>query len=246
MIEKNNYFLTDEDLKISAVSRDQMMEIDRIAIEETGPNLYQMMENAGRNLAELTINILGNNWTERQIVILAGNGNNGGGGICAARHIANHGGNVTLVLSDENKINEISSYQKLIYKNAGGKSYSLFEAKSSNPDIIIDAIIGYNLKKAPSGVTIELIKWANMKSAKIISLDIPTGVDSNTGEILGEYIKADVTLTLALPKTGLSTRNAGNIYLADIGIPKIVYEKIGINYISPFKNNYIIPITLEN
>jgi len=73
-----------------------MMEIDRIAMQETGPNLYQMMENAGRNLCTLTIEKLGRNWNKAKILVLAGTGGNGGGGICAARHLANRGADVTV------------------------------------------------------------------------------------------------------------------------------------------------------
>jgi hypothetical protein len=66
-----------------------MREVDRIAIEETGPNLYQMMENAGRNLALCAIDILGTDWSKAHVVVLSGTGGNGGNGICAARHVAN-------------------------------------------------------------------------------------------------------------------------------------------------------------
>jgi NAD(P)H-hydrate epimerase len=76
-----------------------MREIDRIAIEETGPNLFQMMENAGRNMALQAIDVLGPTWRERHVVVLADAGGNGGGGICAARHLANRRADVTLVLA---------------------------------------------------------------------------------------------------------------------------------------------------
>jgi len=67
----------------------KMREVDRVAMDETGPNLFQMMENAGRNLAELAFEKIGEGWRNAKIVVLAGTGGNGGGGICAARHLAN-------------------------------------------------------------------------------------------------------------------------------------------------------------
>ena len=91
-------FLTNNGKKIPAVTLEQMVEIDRIAMEINGPNLFQMMENAGRNLAEITINSLGKNWKEQNIIVLSGTGGNGGGGICAARHLANRGGNVKVCI----------------------------------------------------------------------------------------------------------------------------------------------------
>ena len=76
-----NEFITKDGLTVPAITREQMIEVDRIAVEETSPNLFQMMENAGRNLALQTIDLLGKNWQKAQIIILAGTGGNGGGGI---------------------------------------------------------------------------------------------------------------------------------------------------------------------
>lgn len=185
------YFVTGQGDKIPCVTREQIIEIDRIAENETGPNLWQMMENAGRNLMEFICKSLGTNWHKREILVLAGKGNNGGGGICAARHLINHGGNVKLAVADMERLNEAPFYQRQIYENSGGKSYPFEEAKLLEPDIIIDAILGYNLKGPPKGVTNEMIQWANSKKAEIISLDIPSGVDSTTGEKTGNYIKPD-------------------------------------------------------
>src|SRR5262249_14288521 len=81
--------VTDSGIEVPVVTTEQMREIDRIAIDETGPNLFQMMENAGRNLALQVMDILGGKWNSASVVVLAGGGGNGGGGICAARHLAN-------------------------------------------------------------------------------------------------------------------------------------------------------------
>lgn len=88
------HFFTAGEVEVPAVTAAQMREIDRIAVEETGPNLFQMMENAGRNLAVLVTELLGANWQGAEILVLAGGGGSGGGGICAARHLANHGARV--------------------------------------------------------------------------------------------------------------------------------------------------------
>lgn len=228
---------------MKAISREQMIEVDRIAMEETGPNLWQMMENAGRNLAQLTINLFGDDLDKKEILALAGKGNNGGGVICAARHLVNHGINIKLVLADENKLGEVPQFQKNIFDNSGGLTLSIDDYCSVKPDIILDGIIGYNLSGAPYGNLLDLIKWSNSSSAKIISLDIPSGVDSNTGEAPGEYINAFATLTLALPKHGLFNDKTGILYLGDIGIPKETYNKIGIDYTSPFGKDYIVKLT---
>lgn len=238
-------FFTKNGIKVPVLTKEQMIEVDRIAMEETGPNLWQMMENAGRNLSELIFQHLDKGWKEKEIFVLAGKGNNGGGGICAARHLLNHGAKVKLILADKENLGEVPNFQKNIYESAGGKSFTLKEAANFEPDIIIDAIIGYNLIGKPRGILEEMIIWANSKNAKIVSLDIPSGFDSNTGQTPGEYINAFATLTLALPKTGLMNNRIGRLFLCDIGIPKSTYSKINIDYVTPFNSDFIIELFLS-
>ena len=234
------HFRTKSGLIVPAVSTDQMIEVDRIATENTGPNLFQMMENAGRNLALSAIDILGRNWKNSKIIILCGTGGNGGGGICAARHLANRNGNVKVCITNPENLKEVSSYQHKIYLSAKGLEIGINDLPNEKPDLIIDAIIGYSLKSPPRGNSLEMINWANSQHTKTLSLDVPSGVDTTTGETPGKFIKADRTLTLALPKTGLLPELTGDLYLADIGIPIDVYNKIGINYNSPFGGKFIV------
>ena len=231
---------------ILAVTTEQMREIDRIATEETGPNLLQMMENAGRNLAELSMRLLGENWKRAKIVVLAGTGGNGGGGICAARHLVNRNAQTFLCITHPQKLNEVVSWQRNIYRNAGGIEVNFAELRKLKPDLIIDAIIGYSLHGAPDGKSLELINWANSLPAPILSLNVPSGIDATTGENPGVAVNARWTMTLALPKTGLCRENTGALYLADIGIPLAVYEKLSLNYLSPFENEFVIPLFPED
>ena len=236
-------FITKDGLTVPVVTREQMIEVDRIAVEETGPNLYQMMENAGRNLALIVIDLIKNKSTGKKVLIFTGTGGNGGGGICAARHLLNHDYEPVLILSNEEKMQEVPSYQLGIFKKAGGQIIQIEKVNDANPDIIIDAIIGYSLSSAPHGKVLDMIHLININNALTISLDIPTGLLATTGENPGEFVKPDKTITLALPKTGLSPEKCGEIILADIGIPKIVYDKIGIKYTSPFSDSYFVPIS---
>ncbi|MBU2508395.1 MAG: NAD(P)H-hydrate epimerase [Bacteroidetes bacterium] len=231
-------FITEDGISVPAVSQEQMIEIDRIAMEETGPNLFQMMENAGRNLAEL---ILSNFSSEdrKEIIVLCGTGGNGGGGICAARHLVNRNIDAKLVLVNRDGLRGVPEFQLKTFLAAKGELISSADLADANPSLIIDALIGYSLKGAPRGITKELIDWCNDALCKIVSLDIPSGVDSNTGTAPGSYIRATHTLTLALPKNGLSPLTCGEIYLGDIGIPGIVYSKIGIEYQNPFGSGFI-------
>lgn len=219
-------FTTRAGASIPAVTADQMREVDRIAIEETGPNLYQMMENAGRSLAMATIERLGTH--ARTVFVLAGGGGNGGGGICAARHLANHGVDVTLVLADGSRLGEVPAQQLAIYQSTPGQVRSPDDLSGLGAHIVVDALVGYSLTGVPRGAVADLIGFANTRSEQIIALDVPSGVDATTGEAAGDHITAGLTVTLALPKTGLDGPAVGRLELADIGIPRAVYERAGV------------------
>ena len=231
-------FFTPAGMEVPAVTTDQMREIDRIAMEETGPNLFQMMENAGRNLAEMALECLGADWRQARIVVLAGTGGNGGGGIVAARHLANHGARVELCLAAPDKLAETPAWQYKIFQSTCGKQISSRDLDKGSVLIILDALIGYGLQSAPRGVFADLIAWANSAGAPILSLDVPSGMDSTTGEAPGQFIETVWTMTLALPKTGLASGKAGQVVLADIGIPEETYRRIGLTYVPPFGDRF--------
>ncbi|MGK7925221.1 MAG: NAD(P)H-hydrate epimerase [Spirulina sp.] len=239
-------FFTDTGIEVPAVTTEQTIEVDRVAMEETGPNLFQMMENAGRNLARQAIACLGDRWREARIVVLAGTGGNGGGGICGGRHLANRGANVSLCLSGRNRLKEVPQWQYHIFRQTPGREVAIADLTGMDkPDLIIDAIIGYSLRAAPRGTALELINWANETGAPILSLDTPSGVDSTTGETAGEYIRSRWTMTLALPKTGLLPDKTGDLILADIGIPPGAYawKSLQLSYTPPFGDRFRIPLT---
>ncbi len=228
-------FTTDTGRPVPSVTAAQMREIDRIAMEETGPNLFQMMENAGANLAALAMELLEE---PAPVLALAGPGGNGGGGICAARHLANHGIGVWLCLSEPDRLGPVPALQRKILQQTSAKEFRPEQLGDLQPGLILDALIGYSLSGAPRGCATELIRWANGSGAPILALDVPSGVDATTGNTSGEYIHAHTTMTLALPKTGLS----GQLVLADIGIPEGVYRKLGLGYSTPFDRRSRVPL----
>ncbi len=109
------------------------------------------MENAGRNLAEQAIGSLGETWRMANIVVLAGNGGNGGGGICGSRHLANRGAQVRLCLILPDRLGAAGMSQRHIYQATPGQEVDIQSLVSSNEpvDIILDALIGYSLQGAP-------------------------------------------------------------------------------------------------
>lgn len=247
----NNEFFCEDGTPVLSVTPQEMAEIDRIAVEENGPNLYQMMENAGRNLAEL---LLEAELAHGRIVVVAGTGGNGGGGICAARHLANHGGEVELVLTKPEGLSGVAAWQRHVFSGTSGIESSLqaaFDEKRAAPTVIVDAILGYSLSGAPRGPAREAIELINgvrsSSKSRLISLDLPSGIDPLSGNAAGVCITADQVLTLALPKTGLARtcRNQSGleVFLGDIGIPEAVYRAVGAG--RPFNGRFRLRLRLR-
>lgn len=105
--------------------------------------------------------------------------------------------------------------------------------------LIIDALIGTKLHGPVSGTTATLVGWANANGAPILSFDVPTGVDASTGRVEGQFIHATTTLTVGLPKTGLLKSRTGSLYIADLGIPKQAFTKVGVEYELLFGEQFI-------
>lgn len=239
------WFVAQDGSAVPTVTTAQMREVDRLAIEETGPNLYQMMENAGRSLARTVLEHLGAGWAEDPVVVLAGTGGNGGGGICAARHLANRGVEVILVMSDPDGLSAVPADQLSMYRAAGGREAGPDELAASQVAVVVDALIGYSLGGVPRGVAAELIEWTASQPSPVIALDVPSGIDATTGEAPGASIRADRTLTLALPKSGLDARGVGELWLADIGIPLEVYRRMGLEVpVGMFGPRFRVPLRL--
>ncbi len=125
-----------------------------------------------------------------------------------------------------------------IYRETDGRVIRADEIGDLAAGVLIDGLLGYSLRGSPHGETAELIEWCGRSGAKILSLDVPSGVNATTGEAAGACVRPDRTMTLALPKTGLGTAATGELVLADIGIPAGVYERVGIDYQTPFSGGY--------
>lgn len=263
-------FLTENGLSVPAVTADQMVEVDRIALEETGPTRFQMMENTGRHLAQQALDCLQitelsevvsettsnppSTASPRRVVVLAGGGMNGGGGICAARHLANQGLEVYLCLANVAALTDISRWQYHLFQESLGEQVTVEELMSDRwplehgkADLIVDALMGCRVPQAPQGNDLALINWANGEETPILSLDIPSGMDATQGATPGAVMRARWTMTLALPKTGLHPDMTGELILADIGIPAKTYraKSLKLSYSSPFQLGYRVPLRYQ-
>jgi NAD(P)H-hydrate epimerase len=232
-------------VQIPAISALQMKEVDRLMIDEYGIQLIQMMENAGRNLAELARMMLGGSVYEKRIAVLCGPGNNGGGGMVAARHLHNWGADIKIkLLVAEKRLKDIPAHQYDILKCIRILDSEILDL--SLVDLTIDAMIGYGLTGDPHGGVAEWIRRANASARPTLALDVPSGLNATTGTPGDPCIRATATMTLALPKTGLVADKAepyiGKLYLADISVPPELYSSLGIAIRGIFSNGAIIKI----
>ena len=116
-------------------------------------------------------------------------------------------------------------------------------SRPSTADLVIDALIGYSLRGDPSGTAAQLITWANDQAAPLLALDTPSGLDLTTGTAGAPAVRASATLTLALPKVGLlDAPNVGELYLADISVPPLVYQRMGIAAPPLFRQSSLLQI----
>ncbi len=207
---------------VPSVSIAEMRRIDEIAVRRFHVRLIQMMENAGRALADL----VGERVGPRRATVLAGTGLNGGGGLVAARHLANRGVAVTVV-SDVAATRAPLTEHHLRALRASG--IAVCAAPRPGADVVIDALVGYSLSGPLHGRVAELARWTRRQGAPVVSLDLPTGLDATTGSADAAVVFADLTATLALPKRGLIGRpETGEVRLVDIGIPRAALAAAGI------------------
>lgn len=215
---------------VPAVTAAEMSEVDRAATDEVGLHLLSMMENAGRGFAaELRERAS----PDEPITVAAGAGGNGGGGLVAARHLANAGRDVRVVLDRPTDAYEgIPARQLRVLRATRATVGHTAPGDLPADGTLADALVGYGLREAARGRVAELIERAPAFD-RVVSLDVPSGVDATTGDRPGPAVRPDATLTLALPKTGLASLDCP-LRLVDIGIPAGVFERAGIDYRDPF------------
>jgi NAD(P)H-hydrate epimerase len=218
----------------------QMLEVDRLMVDELQVSLLQMMENAGRNLAWLAIR----RFAPARVVVLAGGGGNGGGGLAAARHLANHGVQVDVWQVCEPGVAATRQQRDALV--AWELPVSLEAPSHNGVDLVIDAMVGYSLRGEPSGAVADAIAWAADSPAPLLSLDVPTGFDASTGSLRHPHVTATATLTLAAPKRGLEhCAAAGEIYVGDISVPAQLYARLGIVPTPEFGDEWVVRVLTD-
>jgi NAD(P)H-hydrate epimerase len=212
-----------------------MRKIDSYAINQIGIPGLVLMENAGRAVAEEIMRmapVSGKRW-----LILAGKGNNGADGLVAARHLMEAGWLPTVVYAaDPSTLTGEAAIQRDIAFRLGVRCFRYNGMDSVDwreYDGIVDALLGTGSGGAPRGAYAELITQANRCGLPIVAVDIPSGLDADTGEVYDPCIRAAKTVALAFKKRGLiqfpGAAHAGEVVVRSIGIPARVADEHGIN-----------------
>jgi NAD(P)H-hydrate epimerase len=214
---------------LTYLTAEEMAEADRVAIEDFGLDVLSLMENAGVGVAILARRSLGGNVSGKCVACLIGKGNNGGDGLVAARHLHNWGASVSVLLGGEAaEIRDVPARQLAIVEKMGIQVKRTGRGFGS-AELVVDALLGYGSKGSPRGPIADLIRGANESGVRILAVDIPSGMDATTGEPGDPCVVASATLTLGLPKMGFlnprSREFVGELYLADISMPREIYAK---------------------
>lgn len=242
---RNPELPTVEAVDLPFISVEQMRAVDRVAIS-IGLTLVRMMENAGSNLASLARELLGGDLSGRHIVVLCGPGGNGGGGLVAARRLVSAGATVDVRLGvSPGSLDVVPREQyKLLCRSGADVGQGPGEGFRS-ADLVIDALLGYGQIGAPREGIAELASATG--GLNVLALDVPTGLELDSGAGFEPSVDAAATMTLALPKSGLRSaaglERTGDLFVADISVPAPVYQKLEIPYKSPFSCGPIVGVT---
>lgn len=217
---------------VRALTPAQMAAIDRLMAERFGVLPIQLMEVAGRAVALFARErFLQGDAAGKRVVLLCGTGGNGGDGLVAARHLHAWGADVSVWLSrwPEGLAGQhLASLEKLAIEIHGPDEPVML----GSADLIVDALLGFSARGNPRGRVAELIEAANLGANPVLAVDLPSGLDAETGGIGAPCMRATATLTLAYPKTGLLAEGAdsvtGELRAADIGVPAEAYKALGL------------------
>jgi len=221
------------------LGRREVRNIDSFAINRLAVPGVVLMENAGKNTAQVIDDFLCGS-AGRRIAVVAGSGNNAGDGFVVARHLAIRGGRVVTFLislpeklTGDARINyDILKNLKLPVEVMDEKTLHALAGRLAGFDLVVDAVGGTGIRGALAGAQKSAVEQINLSRKTVVAIDIPTGLDCDTGLADGPAVKADLTVTFVARKKGFSAGKAeqytGKVIVADIGIPlDRVLELIG-------------------
>src|SRR6187397_1888512 len=220
-----------------------MREADRFTIEDIGIPALVLMENAGRQVVA-AIEAAYESQLEGRVAVLCGRGNNGGDGFVVARTLLQHGietsvfviGAVADVRGDaRTNLDILGRLGLTVVEINDEQTWELHFSEISQCTLIVDAIFGTGLKSALGGMMETVVADVNAAGIPIVSIDLPSGMSADTSHLIGDCIDASMTVTLAAPRLPLvlppGEAHAGDVVIADIGIPYEVIEGLEGAYV---------------
>lgn len=219
-------------VQVPTISAGQMQEVERLMVEQYALDPMQTMELAGRHLAHLArLLFLKGRADGKAVALLAGNSMKGGAVLAAARRLHQWGANLRLVLS-----HEIDEYEGLVggqLERVQRQGVIIVEPPSLGGNLIIDGLMGLHWLGDPQGKIPGLIEWANRQLTPVLALELPAGLDPETGVMQRPCMRASATMALGLPKTGVMKESAravvGEVFLADLAIPPALFAAPGLD-----------------
>jgi NAD(P)H-hydrate epimerase len=216
---------------MQTISRQQARELDRRAVDDYGMHSLMLMENAGRGVADMLCRL----GVEGRVVVCCGTGNNGGDGFVVARHLDLRGHNVHVVLcAGAAKLtgDALVNYRVLEKCGVPISAFDLtyLEQKLAGAGWIVDALLGTGAKGEPRAPLDAVIDRVNAQSSRVLAVDLPSGLDCDTGQPARHTIAADHTCTFVAAKPGFLAPTAqpylGTLHVLDIGAPRRLVEEI--------------------
>jgi NAD(P)H-hydrate epimerase len=216
-----------------SLSRDEVRAIDRFAIETLGVPGMVLMENAGRQVADAVADLLGGpgGLRGRSVAVVTGSGNNGGDGFVVARHLSLRGVRVAVfMIAPAEKLTGDAAANNAICVNMGQDLRAVGAAdllelagRMAGFDAVVDAVGGTGIRGVLRGEQAEAVEQINAAARPVVAVDIPTGLDCDTGLAAGPTVRAAITVTFVARKKGFdnpaSREYTGEVRVADIGIP---------------------------
>lgn len=214
---------------MNIVSAKEMAQLEAKAYQE-GFKESDFMEKAGEGIAKVAMEMIDHYCLKRKIIILCGKGNNGGDALVAGRYLIQNDFEVLAVRSDPfEKISTLNQLNSRRFLDAEGKIIASFNGDWKQFGLIIDGLFGTGFKGKVGEPYAILIREANKSGVPILSVDIPSGVDGNTGQVEGDVIEATQTAFLGLPKWGLFLQDgwnvAGHLRFVDFGCPRTILDQ---------------------
>jgi NAD(P)H-hydrate epimerase len=204
------------------LSSRQGKEVDALTQERFGISVEWLMEAAGWQVAR---------FCSQPAAVVCGIGNNAGDGLAAARHLHRWGKLAGVCCLDAGRLKGAAAQELDALHKVGVEVSS--ELRLNGARLVVDAIFGTGISRAPEGRFSEWIEAVNGSGARVIAVDMPSGLDSDTGLAYAPTVRADLTVTLGLPKPGLTKsdgpRLCGEVWVADIGVPFEAYAEVGID-----------------